>query len=64
MYQMEKITTGVSYTTSAVGKCSWFMWLLDRVSPSTLVPIRVLGRLLVGLRTDRANLYLQDTEKP
>ncbi|MBE8051612.1 holin, partial [Escherichia coli] len=24
MYQMEKITTGVSYTTSAVGPGYWF----------------------------------------
>ncbi|EJH9521290.1 holin, partial [Escherichia coli] len=24
MYQMEKITTGVSYTTSAVGAGYWF----------------------------------------
>ncbi|EES3543504.1 holin, partial [Escherichia coli] len=24
MYQMEKITTGVSYTTSAVGTGYWF----------------------------------------
>ncbi|MCI4509360.1 holin, partial [Escherichia coli] len=28
MYQMEKITTGVSYTTSAVGTGYWFMPLL------------------------------------
>ncbi|NAG76531.1 DUF826 domain-containing protein [Escherichia coli] len=34
MYQMEKITTGVSYTTSAVGTGYWFLQLLDRVSPS------------------------------
>ncbi|EEC9972336.1 TPA: holin, partial [Shigella flexneri] len=25
MYQMEKITTGVSYTTSAVGTGYWFL---------------------------------------
>ncbi|EES0262032.1 holin, partial [Escherichia coli] len=28
MYQMEKITTGVSYTTSAVGAGYWFLQLL------------------------------------
>ncbi|KAA2010990.1 phage holin [Escherichia coli] len=28
MYQMEKITTGVSYTTSAVGTGYWFLQLL------------------------------------
>lgn len=31
---MEKITTGVSYTTSAVGTGYWFLQLLDRVSVS------------------------------
>ncbi|EEC7238908.1 holin, partial [Escherichia coli] len=29
MYQMEKITTGVSYTTSAVGTGYWLLQLLD-----------------------------------
>ncbi|MCV3122010.1 phage holin, partial [Escherichia coli] len=28
MYQIEKITTGVSYTTSAVGTGYWFLQLL------------------------------------
>ncbi len=32
MYQMEKITTGVSYTTSAVGTGYWLLQLLDKVS--------------------------------
>ncbi|EEC7715683.1 holin, partial [Escherichia coli] len=30
MYQMEKITTGVSYTTSAVGTGYWLLQLLDK----------------------------------
>ncbi|WP_069981907.1 phage holin [Escherichia coli] len=37
MYQMEKITTGVSYTTSAVGTGYWLLQLLDKVSPSQWV---------------------------
>ncbi|ENC8928790.1 class II holin family protein [Escherichia coli] len=49
MYQMEKITTGVSYTTSAVGTGYWFLQLLDRVSPSQWAAIGVLGSLLFGL---------------
>ncbi|MCC8228221.1 class II holin family protein [Escherichia coli] len=34
---MEKITTGVSYTTSAVGTGYWLLQLLDKVSPSQWV---------------------------
>ncbi|WP_087682855.1 phage holin [Escherichia coli] len=56
MYQMEKITTGVSYTTSAVGTGYWFLQLLDRVSPSQWAAIGVLGSLLFGLLTDRPDL--------
>nr|WP_286363982.1 phage holin [Escherichia coli] len=48
MNQMEKITTGVSYTTSAVGTGYWFLQLLDRVSPSQWAAIGVLGSLLFG----------------
>ncbi|EIH5076660.1 class II holin family protein [Escherichia coli] len=51
MNQMEKITTGVSYTTSAVGTGYWFLQLLDRVSPSQWAAIGVLGSLLFGLLT-------------
>ncbi|EPC6757365.1 class II holin family protein [Escherichia coli O121:H11] len=56
MYQMEKITTGVSYTTSAVGTGYWFLQLLDRVSPSQWAAIGVLGSLLFGLLTYLTNL--------
>ncbi|EGK9807495.1 holin [Escherichia coli] len=59
MYQMEKITTGVSYTTSAVGTGYWFLQLLDRVSPSQWAAIGVLGSLLFGLLT---NLYFKIRE--
>ena len=58
MYQMEKITTGVSYTTSAVGTGYWFLQLLDRVSPSQWAAIGVLGSLLFGL----PNLYFKIRE--
>ncbi|WP_137425896.1 phage holin [Escherichia coli] len=38
---MEKITTGVSYTTSAVGTGYWLLQLLDKVSPSQWVAIKI-----------------------
>ncbi len=44
---MEKITTGVSYTTSAVGTGYWLLQLLDKVSPSQWVAIGVLGESAV-----------------
>ncbi|EIX7480793.1 class II holin family protein [Escherichia coli] len=66
MYQMEKITTGVSYTTSAVGTGYWFLQLLDRVSPSQWAAIGVLGSLLFGLLfgllTYLTNLYFKIKE--
>ncbi|EEZ5824465.1 phage holin [Escherichia coli] len=54
MYQMEKITTGVSYTTSVVGTGYWLLQLLDKVSPSQWVAIGVLGsaRYRVAGNTD------------
>ncbi|EGQ4877443.1 holin [Escherichia coli] len=57
MYQMEKITTGVSYTTSAVGTGYWFLQLLDRVSPSQWAAIGVFGLL-----TYLTNLYFKIRE--
>ncbi|KXL73022.1 holin, partial [Escherichia coli] len=62
MYQMEKITTGVSYTTSAVGTGYWLLQLLDKVSPSQWVAIGVLGSLLFGLLTYLTNLYFKIRE--
>ncbi|HAM8963049.1 class II holin family protein [Escherichia coli] len=56
---MEKITTGVSYTTSAVGTGYWLLQLLDKVSPSQWVAIGVLGSLLFGLLTYLTNLYFK-----
>ncbi|HBA1714642.1 TPA: holin [Escherichia coli] len=55
---MEKITTGVSYTTSAVGTGYWLLQLLDKVSPSQWVAIGVLGSLLTYL----TNLYFKIKE--
>ncbi|KLG39006.1 holin, partial [Escherichia coli] len=52
---MEKITTGVSYTTSAVGTGYWLLQLLDKVSPAQGGAIGGLGRLLFGLLTDLSN---------
>ena len=62
MDQMEKITTGVSYTTSAVGTGYWFLQLLDRVSPSQWAAIGVLGSLLFGLLTYLTILYFKIRE--
>ncbi|EMN6938192.1 class II holin family protein [Escherichia coli] len=62
MYQMEKITTCVSYTTSAVGTGYWLLQLLDKVSPSQWVAIGVLGSLLFGLLTYLTNLYFKIRE--
>ena len=59
---MEKITTGVSYTTSAVGTGYWLLQLLDKVSPSQWVAIGVLGSLLFGLLTYLTNLYFKIKE--
>ncbi|AUU31892.1 holin [Shigella flexneri] len=59
MDQMEKITTGVSYTTSAVGTGYWFLQLLDRFSPSQWAAIGVLGSLLFGLLTYLTEVYWQ-----
>jgi len=47
MDQMEKITTGVSYTTSAVGTGYWFLQLLDRVSPVSVGGNRRAGESAV-----------------
>ena len=59
---MEKITTGVSYTTSAVGTGYWLLQLLDKVPPSQWVAIGVLGGLLFGLLTYLTNLYFKIRE--
>ncbi|WP_087676765.1 phage holin, partial [Escherichia coli] len=55
---MEKITTGVSYTTSAVGTGYWLLQLLDQVPPPPWVAKGVVGMLLVGLRACLPNPVL------
>ncbi|OVB19488.1 phage holin, partial [Escherichia coli] len=59
---MEKITTGVSYTTSAVGTGYRLLQLLDKVSPSQCVAAGVRGSLLIGLTTHLTNLYFMFKE--
>ena len=59
---MEKITKGVSYTTSAVGPGYWLLQLLDKVSPSQWVAIGGLGSRLFGLLTYLTNLYFKIRE--
>ncbi|EFB7124248.1 phage holin, partial [Shigella sonnei] len=51
MYQMEKISTGIAYGTSAGSAGYWFLQWLDQVSPSQWAAIGVLGSLLLGLLT-------------
>ncbi|WP_052993667.1 class II holin family protein [Shigella sonnei] len=43
MYQMEKISTGIAYGTSAGSAGYWFLQWLDQVSPSQWAAIGVLG---------------------
>ncbi|WP_253318549.1 class II holin family protein [Citrobacter farmeri] len=62
MYQMDRITTGVAYSTSAGGAGYWLLQLLDRVSPSQWAAIGVLGSLLFGLLTYLTNLYFKIKE--
>ncbi len=61
MYQMEKITTGVSYTTSgwerATGSCSCWTGF-PRLSGGN----RRAGSLLFGLLTYLTNLYFKIKE--
>ncbi|WP_052974476.1 phage holin [Shigella sonnei] len=57
MYQMEKISTGIAYGTSAGSAGYWFLQWLDQVSPSQWAAIGVLGSLLLGLLTYLTNLY-------
>ncbi len=47
MYQMEKISTGIAYGTSAGSAGYWFLQWLDQVSPSQWAAIGVLGSLVI-----------------
>ncbi|WP_087683536.1 hypothetical protein, partial [Escherichia coli] len=59
MYQMEKITTGVSYTTPPVGQGSWFPHLRDRVYPSPRETIDGLSTRVLRLLRALTPLYSQ-----
>ncbi|HHZ9865408.1 TPA: class II holin family protein [Escherichia coli] len=59
---MDKLATGVSYGSSAVGTGYWLFQLLDNVTPSQWTAIGVLGSLLFGLLTYLTNLYFRIKE--
>jgi lipid-A-disaccharide synthase-like uncharacterized protein len=59
---MDKLTTGVSYGTSAGSAGFWMLQVLDKVSPSQWAAIGVLGSLLFGLLTYLTNLYFKIKE--
>ncbi|HCP8225806.1 TPA: class II holin family protein [Escherichia coli] len=62
MMKMDKLATGVSYGSSAVGTGYWLFQLLDNVTPSQWTAIGVLGSLLFGLLTYLTNLYFRIKE--
>ena len=62
MYQMEKISTGIAYGTSAGSAGYWFLQWLDHVSPSQWAAIGVLGSLVLGFLTYLTNLYFKIRE--
>ncbi|EKS1132234.1 class II holin family protein [Escherichia coli] len=62
MMKMDKLATGVSYGSSAVGTGYWLFQLLDKVTPSQWTAIGVLGSLLFGLLTYLTNLYFRIKE--
>ncbi|EOP0563105.1 class II holin family protein [Escherichia coli] len=62
MYQMEKISTGIAYGTSAGSAGYWFLQWLDQVSPSQWAAIGVLGSLFLGFLTYLTNLYFKIKE--
>lgn len=60
--KMDKLATGVSYGSSAVGTGYWLFQLLDNVTTSQWTAIGVLGSLLFGLLTYLTNLYFRIKE--
>ncbi|MDU6924006.1 class II holin family protein [Franconibacter helveticus] len=62
MFQMEKLTTGIAYGTSATNAGYWCLQLLDKVSPSQWTAIGVIGSLVFGLLTYLTNLYFKIKE--
>ncbi|MBB9474662.1 class II holin family protein, partial [Escherichia coli] len=51
MKSMDKLTTGIAYSTSAGSAGYWFLQLLDKVTPSQWAAIGVLGSLVFGMLT-------------
>ncbi|EMA2752315.1 TPA: class II holin family protein [Escherichia coli] len=62
MSQMEKIATGVSYSTSAAGTGFWLFQILDNVTPSQWTALGVLGSLVFCLLTYITDLYFKIKE--
>ena len=46
MKSMDKLTTGIAYSTSAGSAGYWFLQLLDKVTPSQWAAIGVLPKRL------------------
>ncbi|ELU4596211.1 class II holin family protein, partial [Escherichia coli] len=55
MKSMDKLTTGIAYSTSAGSAGYWFLQLLDKVTPSQWAAIGVLGSLVFGMLTYLTN---------
>ena len=62
MKSMDKLTTGIAYSTSAGIAGYWFLQLLDKVTPSQWAAIGVLGSLVFGMLTYLTNLYFKIKE--
>ncbi|EFH7157181.1 class II holin family protein [Escherichia coli] len=62
MSQMDKISTGIAYGTSAGSAGYWFLQWLDQVSPTQWAAIGVLGSLALGFLTYLTNLYFKIRE--
>ncbi len=62
MKSMDKLTTGIAYSTSAGSAGYWFLQLLDKVTPSQWAAIGVLGSLVFGMLTYLTNLYFKIKE--
>ncbi len=60
--RMEKLTTGISYGTSAGGTLFWIKQMLDGFSSEQWAAIGVLGSLLFGLLTFLTNVYFKHRE--
>ncbi len=62
MYQMEKISTGIAYGTSAGSAGYWFLQWLDQVSPSQWAAIGVLGSLVTDMQMRQRDVAALDAK--